>query len=243
MDRFRTIVLRRKCQNHGIIKQGILTELVASPPTSFFFWQYHIFPTITHKDQAFRQSVLSLPVDTFSHSNELRPFIPTITLGSSFYSPWPAKFADMIDRKCLEDCLQKCCCGNDRPSCPVRLIVALRRDCKVSWETKTHAVAQLHGSGPEAYGKYRRTFSESDGHWRTTSWIWLERLPLQDDSTCLRRFSNLRKYLADYLAEDHRHKMCPTVKGLFSLVSIVFHDYFFKFSLRYQIQHLTKKTD
>ena len=45
------------------------------------------------------------------------------------------------------------------------------------------------------------------------------------------------------LAEDHRHKMCPTVKGLFSLVSIVFHDYFFKFSLRYQIQHLTKKTD
>ena len=164
----------------------------------FFFWQYHIFPTITHKDQAFRQSVLSLPVDTFSHSNELRPFIPTITLGYSFYSPWLVKFADMIDRKCLEDCLQKCCCGNDRPSCPVRLIVALRRDCKVSWETKTHAVAQLHGSVPEAYGKYRRTFSESDGHWRTTSWIWLERIPLQDDSTCLRRFSNLRKSLADY---------------------------------------------
>ena len=75
---------------------------------------------------------------------------------------------------------------------------ALRRDCKVSWETKTHAVAQLHGSVPEAYGKYRRTFSESDGHWRTTSWIWLERIPLQDDSTCLRRFSNLRKSLADY---------------------------------------------
>ena len=105
----------------------------------FFFWQYHIFPTITHKDQAFRQSVLSLPVDTFSHSNELRPFIPTITWGYSFYSPWLVKFADMIGRKCLEDCLQKCCCGNDRPSCPVRLIVALRRDCKVSWETKTHA--------------------------------------------------------------------------------------------------------
>ena len=59
-------------------------------------------------------------------------------------------------------------------------------------------VAQLHGSVPEAYGKYRRTFSESDGHWRTTSWIWLERIPLQDDSTCLRRFSNLRKSLADY---------------------------------------------
>ena len=36
------------------------------------------------------------------------------------------------------------------------------------------------------------------------------------------------------LAEDHRHKMRPTVKGLFVFVSIVFHDYFFKFSLRYQ---------
>ena len=43
------------------------------------------------------------------------------------------------------------------------------------------------------------------------------------------------------LTEDHRHKMRPTVEGLFSLVSMVFHDYFFKFSLWYQIQHLTEQ--
>ena len=36
--------------------------------------------------------------------------------------------------------------------------------------------------------------------------------------------------------------MCPTVEGLFSLVIIVLHNYFFKFSFWNQIRHLTEQT-
>ena len=153
----------------------------------------------------------------------------------------------MIDRKCLEDCLQKCCCGNDRPSCPVRLIVALRRDCKVSWETKTHAgrncmaVAQKH---MENIAEHFRRAMGIGVRQVGFGWSGFHSKMIQLASAVFQTSANISQTIGlRQLAEDHRHKMCPTVKGLFSLVSIVFHDYFFKFSLRYQIQHLTKKTD